>query len=192
RDRAADHGDARMKATTRRLDVDIDLLATGEVLFERNRVGLAGRGVAARVPLRDVDDVLAAIEVDDEVGVAGCGPVAFGALPFDPDADAELVIPREIFGRLDDGTRWHTVIDAPPVVLEAMAHGNRSLLPREPPSGFEVVPSRSPASWCELVEHATKTMAEGPLRKVVLAREIVVTADAPFDLGTVLERLRAT
>jgi menaquinone-specific isochorismate synthase len=35
-------------------------------------------------------------------------------------------------------------------------------------------------------------MADGPLRKVVLAREVTVTADAPFDRTSVLERLRAT
>ena len=75
-----------MKATTRRLDADVDLLTAGDLLFERNRLGLAGRGVALRVPLSEADAALAAIEVDDEVGLPGCGPVAFGALPFDPSA----------------------------------------------------------------------------------------------------------
>ena len=175
-----------MRAVTRRLDSDVDLLAAGDVLFERNRLGVAGRGVAARVPWSEATDFLAAIDCDDEVGLPGCGPVAFGARPFDPDAPAELIVPCEVFGRADDGTRWHTSI------LEAMAPGSRGLLPRESPSTFRVEPSRSPESWCALVEQATKAMADGPLRKVVLAREIGVHADAPFDAGEILGRLRAT
>ena len=63
-----------MKAVTRRLDGDLDLLAMAGadgVLWERSRAGVAGRGVAFRVPLDAVDDALAGIEVDDEVGLPG-------------------------------------------------------------------------------------------------------------------------
>jgi isochorismate synthase len=184
-----------VKATTRWLDADVDLLQAGELLFERNRLGLAGRGVAATVPIDEAAGFLAAIEVDDEVGLPGCGAVAFGALPFVPGAPAQLVVPHEVFGRADDGTRWHTVIGERVDLreLEAIGPGDRALLPRESrPSRFTVEPSRSPASWCALVEQATKAMADGALRKVVLAREVVVTADAPFDRTSVLSRLRST
>src|SRR5260370_12053170 len=99
-----------MKAITRRLDADVDLLSAGDLLFERNRLGLAGRGIAARVPIGDADAFLESIEVDDDVGLPGCGPVAFGALPFLPGAPAELIVPREIFGRADHGTPCHTPI----------------------------------------------------------------------------------
>ena len=177
-----------MRARTRRLDADVDLVSAGELLFERNRLGLAGRGVARRVPWSDAAAALAAIETDDEVGLPGCGPVAFGARPFDPDAPAEVIVPREVFGRADDGTRWHTVIGD----LDDRAGPPPPLGPSESPSRFTVEPSRSPAWWCELVEQATKAMAEGPLRKVVLAREIVVTADVPFDAAPILGRLRTT
>ncbi|MEY2460359.1 MAG: menaquinone-specific isochorismate synthase [Acidimicrobiaceae bacterium] len=181
-----------MKATTRWLDADVDLLAAGDLLFERNRLGLAGRGVALRLPLSETAAALAAVDVDDEVGLPGCGAVAFGALPFDPSAPAELIVPAEVWGRADDGTRWHTVI-TDNGGLEARGVGNRSPLPREsPPGRFTVEPSRTPESWCELVEQATKAMADGSLRKVALAREVVVTADAPFDRTSVLSRLRST
>jgi menaquinone-specific isochorismate synthase len=181
-----------VKATTRWLDADVDLLTAGDLLFERNRLGLAGRGVALRVPLSHADAALAAIEVDDEVGLPGCGPVAFGALPFDPNAPAELIVPAEIWGRADDGTRWHTVISELGE-LDARGVGNRPLLRREwQPGRFTVEPSRSPESWCELVEQATKAMADGPLRKVALAREVIVTADSAFDRSSVLSRLRTT
>ena len=107
-------------ATTRRLDSDIDLLTVAGddgVLFERERVGLAGRGRAVQIEVSDrtnpgeaVAEALGAIEVDDEVGLAGCGPVAFGALPFDPAGVRRLVVPEIIVGRGDDGTRWVTTI----------------------------------------------------------------------------------
>jgi isochorismate synthase len=115
-------------ARTRRLDRDVDLLAVAGsdgLVFERSRSGLAGRGVAARIPwtagdpaaaARSAADALAAIDADDEVGLPGCGPVAFGALPFVPGAPAELLVPEVVVGRADDGTRWVTTIgsaDAP-------------------------------------------------------------------------------
>jgi isochorismate synthase len=182
-----------MKAVTRWLDADVDLLSAGDLLFERNRLGLAGRGVAMRVPLADADAALAAIEVDDTVGLPGCGPVAFGALPFDPHAPTELIVPAEIWGRAEDGTRWHTRIHGSGI----KGSGTRAATGTRPgtsagPSRFSVEPSRSPESWCALVERATKAMADGSLRKVALARELVVTADAPFDRPSVLSRLRAT
>lgn len=186
-------------ARTRRVDTDLDLLALAGgdgVLLERSRVGLAGRGIAARVAVGEVAATLAAVEADDPVGVPGTGAVAFGALPFRPDDDSVMVIPEIVWGRADDGTRWVTTIgpaDAPeadPVALCRAAPLHRSSLP----SRISVAPSRPAEWWCELVAQATKAMREaGPdgLRKVVLAREIVVEADVPFDRSVLLSRLRS-
>jgi menaquinone-specific isochorismate synthase len=174
-----------MRAITRRLDTDVDV-ARWEVQFERGRSGLAGRHSIRSIPVDDVDEVLRSIDVNDEVGLPGCGPVAFGALPFDPSAPAMLHVPDEVFGRSEDGTRWHTAIET----------GDEGFAvppsPARAPSRFAVEPTRSAESWCELVEAATKVMTDDGLRKVVLAREIVVTADEPFDLTVLLERLRTT
>ena len=71
-----------MIARTVRLDADVDLLAVAGsdgFLFEQHGAGLAGRGVAARLSLEEAPDVLASIRSEDEVGLPGCGPVAFGA-----------------------------------------------------------------------------------------------------------------
>jgi isochorismate synthase len=186
-------------ARTRRVDHDLDLLelAGGEgVLVERSRVGLAGRGVTARVAMRSVDEALGAIAVDDPVAVPGTGPVAFGALPFRPDPGAELVIPEVVWGRADDGTRWVTTIgpaDAPaedPAALLAPAPTPSEALPGR----ITVRPVRPAEWWCELVARATKAMRDAPadgLAKVVLAREVLVEADVPFDKAVLLRRLRA-
>jgi menaquinone-specific isochorismate synthase len=192
----------RLVARTRRLDADVDLLAFADrdgMLFERGRAGLAGRGSVARLPwpggdaaagARSVSEALAAIEVDDEVGLPGCGGVAFGALPFAPGAPSELVVPAVVAGRADDGTRWITTIG------EGAREPVRPDLHSEvdPPGAvhrFTVEAQRDPEDWCALVERATKAMAGGAFHKVVLARQIDVTADRPIDRLAVLERLRS-
>ncbi|MEY2455302.1 MAG: isochorismate synthase [Acidimicrobiaceae bacterium] len=177
-------------ARTRRLDADLDLAAlagSDGVLWEKGRAGFAGRGAALRVPLDAAADALAAIEVDDDVRLPGTGPVAFGAVPFVDDASTQLVVPAQIWGRADDGTRWHTVV-GPKGALDPSVEGADDTSP----TSFRVEPSRSPGSWCELVELATKTMADGPMAKVVLAREVIVTADADFVIADVVSRLRLT
>jgi isochorismate synthase len=189
-------------ARTRRLDADIDLLGFAGregVLFERGRSGLAGRGCAARLSwpsgdpaaaARSVAEALAGIEVDDEVRLPGCGPVAFGALPFMPGASSELILPEVVAGRADDGTRWITSIgeaapDADGPNLEAEVE-QRPAVHR-----FTVTAQRDPEDWCALVERATKAMAGDTLHKVVLARQIDIAADRPIDRLAVLERLRS-
>jgi isochorismate synthase len=186
-------------ARTRRVDHDLDLLELAGpdgVLLERSRVGLAGRGVAARTTVHAADEALAAVEVDDPVGVPGTGPVAFGALPFRPDPGSELVIPEIVWGRADDGTRWVTTIGAAdsPEADAATLCAPVARAPRPLPRQVSVRPVRSAEWWCELVARATKAMRDAPpgeLDKVVLARELLVEADVPFDRTVILRRLRA-
>ncbi|MGQ0431047.1 MAG: isochorismate synthase [Microthrixaceae bacterium] len=188
-------------ARTRLVDPDLDLAAlagSDGVLLERNGTGLAGRGVCLRVPLADVASTLAAIERDDAAAAPGTGPVAFGAVPFRSDAPAMLVIPEIIWGRGADGATWLTTIapqdQVQPLDDAALCTPSASLQPTTP-SQLTTRSVRSPEWWCDLVASATKEMraadADG-LHKVVLAREVVVEADAPFDRAVVLGRLRRT
>ena len=189
-------------ARTRRVDHDLDLLALAGpdgVLFERGRAGLAGRGTAATVSLADADVALAAIGTDDEVGLPGTGPVAFGALPFRRDGAAPLVVPEVVWGRAEDGTRWVTTIGPrgathPDLATSCNPAATPAADAATAPGRVTVAPVRPADWWCELVATATKAMREsGPdgLRKVVLARELRVEADRPFDRGAILARLRA-
>jgi menaquinone-specific isochorismate synthase len=196
--------DAPPTFRTRRLDHEVDLLSVAGpdgLVFEHGGMGVAGRGVAVRIPVPGGDDrrvsgsqaaaaTLAQLPVDDEVGGPGVGPLAFGALPFDPDADGELLVPAVVVGRRDDGTQWITWADegeAPSAPAAAAPEG-----PRSAPSTFTVTPARPPQDWCDAVAEATKQMAGGRLRKAVLAREVTVEADLPHDPLTILERLRTT
>jgi menaquinone-specific isochorismate synthase len=53
-----------------------------------------------------------------------------------------------------------------------------------------VTTARPAADWCSAVATATAAIRAGRLDKVVLAREVVVTADQPIAVATVLDRLR--
>src|SRR3954470_7830286 len=110
-------------ARTVPLDGDVDLLAVAGddgLLFQREGAGLAGRGVAARIAVAPgtspselaeiVTATLAAIDSDDAVGRPGTGPIAIGALPFDPGQPGELIVPATTVGRAADGTAWVTHI----------------------------------------------------------------------------------
>ena len=180
-------------ARTRRLDHDIDLLAVAGadgVLVARDGVGLAGRGMALEI---DVDDVreaqatLSAIDVDDEVGGPGTGAVAFGAWPFLPGPGRCLRVPEVIVGRDDRGSRWVTTVgdvDPTPVLLDV-----------EPapvlPERITVQATQPVDDWCAAVVAGRDAVRAGELRKVVLARELVVRSDRPFDRPGVLRRLEA-
>ena len=201
-------------ARTQRLDRDLDLLAfagADGLLFERGRVGLAGRGAAGWLewPAGDPPAAAAGVAaglagitpIGDDVGRAGCGAVAFGALPFVPGSGTALVVPDLVAGRADDGTRWLTTIgpaddprhDRHPDDLLAEVPAPE-LLP--PPRSFTVTSAMEPDDWCALVEHATKVLTEGhasgAMSKVVLAREVLVQGDRPFDRVALLDRLRTT
>jgi menaquinone-specific isochorismate synthase len=154
------------------------------VLFELEGHGLAGRGVALRVDAASADKALAAIDTHDEVGLPGCGPVAMGALPFDPTAAGTLVVPQTVVGRAADGTAWMTTIGAgaPPGPAPAA---------RRPPDRFTLTASRPHDEWCAVVAAAVREVRRGRLHKVVLARQVAVEANRPLLPFDVLGRLRA-
>lgn len=191
----------RLVAHTTHLDADVDLLdvagSTGMV-FERGAVGIAGRGETTRISiptssrdhLASVQAQLAAIETVDEVVRPGTGAIAFAALPFVPTVAAEFVVPRVVVGRSEDGTRWVThITDADaepaepwPVVAEPT--------PEPRATSFAVTAVRDTAEWMAMVTDATAQIQTGAFDKVVLAREVVVTANAPLPRRSLLTRLR--
>jgi menaquinone-specific isochorismate synthase len=146
--------------------------------------------------------------------------VAVGALPFDPAAPGELGVPTVLVRRdtegqwwltvvgSDDGTqlaaRWHRTADeiaasSPrPTASAALTSDNHEGAAEsdEPMSGraeatsFEVCSTIEPAVWTDAVTIVRDRIRAGVARKVVLAREVVVTADHAFSVMAVLTRLR--
>ncbi len=177
-----------MRAVTRALDEDIDLNDfAGEdgYLFVRDGVGLAGRGVAARIEADSAIEFLAAIDYLDSVGVAGCGPIAMGVLPFKPGASAKLIVPAVTIGKGVDGQRWITIIDDAEVPSPAVR-------PSPTAADFSVRPGVDIATYLAAVGAARDAVRAGQLDKAVIARDIVVSSSEPINVHAVLLRLRAS
>lgn len=142
-------------ARTRVLSADLDLLdALGPDGFAwlHDGMGFVTSGIAARVPVGDVDRVLAGFAVDDAVGCPGTGVIAVGALPFDPAEGGEMIIPATVVGRTADGTMWRTDLEAvPPAPVPASAQ----------PSRFTVQQGMGRAQWDAAVDRVLAEIAHG-------------------------------
>jgi isochorismate synthase len=182
-----------VRAVTRPLDKNIDLndvAGDDGLLFVRDGVGVATRGIARRVEVDEVTASLASIERDDEVRQSGCGPVAIGALPFTPGEPCQLIIPKVLVGKAADGSRWITVIDGS--IEEAI----ETLVPLAPPrpaaGSFAVSPGVPVDTYLKAVAAARDAVRAGEITKAVIARDIVIRSDEPIDVRAVLRRLRAS
>src|SRR3954470_5991767 len=131
-------------------------------------------------------DFTAGLDVDDEVDVPGSGPVLFASVAFDPAAGTSVfVVPEVVVGRRD-GMGWMTTIG-----------GAEPVLPAHPPAEGPAPRLRyadgalDPATWCAAVATAVRRIERGDIAKVVLARDLLVTADVPLDPRRILRRLAA-
>jgi isochorismate synthase len=178
-----------MRAATRPLDHDVDLndVARGDgYLFVRDGVGLAGRGVAARVALADAPTVLGEIERDDTVGLPGSGPIALGVAPFQPGAPGTAIIPEVVVGKAADGQRWLTTIDGAAADLASLAS------PVPAAGTYTVRPGVSVDAYLAAVAAGRDAVKNGEMVKVVIARDVFVDADTPIDVHAMLLRLKAS
>jgi hypothetical protein len=155
-----------MRAVTRPLSayvdtpVDLNDIAGGDgVLFVRNAVGVAGRGVAATVPVDEASAFLAAVDHDSTV--SGSGPVAIGCVPFLPGAPADLVIPTIQFRKNATGETSVTVVgDAMDIgniselVQKHSSSGNRHPPPRR--AGRSNRASRPTRTWRQWRRRVTR------------------------------------
>jgi menaquinone-specific isochorismate synthase len=176
---------ARLRAVTREVDVADDALRGFDrhgFAWIHHGIRLVTSGVAARLAPGDTGAALAAVDRDDPVGLPGTGPIAVGALPFDPEASGELVVPARIHG-VRDGRAWVTEIgsgESAPAAAVA------------PPTRFPVAAPRTPDDWRAAVERALAAIDAGDLEKVVLAREVLIEADTAFDAQEIVRGLVAS
>ncbi|MEX5717494.1 isochorismate synthase [Geodermatophilus maliterrae] len=174
------------------------LPATGALSWVRRGEGLVGWGEADRLEVCGPGalaeaaawwaDRSADLAVDDGIGVPGSGPVVFASIAFDPAAGTSVfVVPEVVVGRRGGVTWLTTTGDADP----------RDVLAG--PLPLQSAPARlryadgalDPASWCSAVAAAVARIGDGDLAKVVLARDLLVTADVPLDPRRLLDRLAA-
>ena len=176
----------------------LDLLpADNSAAWLRRGEGMVAWGEAARFETDGPDRFTDAVDwwrsvsetavVRDEVAVPGTGLICVGSFGFaDDPGDSVLIVPRVVVGIRGDRS-WVTVI------------GNDELAPfPELQTQDEVAAPRnvtfadgamSGAAWETVVDQAVTRIGAGELEKVVLARDLVATADADIDVRWPLRRL---
>ena len=182
-----------MRSTTKLLstvtDQQIDLndfAGDAGYLFVRDGVGVAGRGVAARVGREKVESVLKEIDDSNSSGVDGAGPIAIGCIPFISSNAHDFVIPKIVVGKTESGQQWVTQIDdsrfdfVPPEKTKSVA------------ASFSVNHGVTIEHYLEAVRLTAKAVGENRLTKAVIARDIFVTTDKSFDIAAIMQRLRAS
>ncbi|MDT7746509.1 MAG: menaquinone-specific isochorismate synthase [Pseudonocardiales bacterium] len=172
----------------------------GPLCWVRGSEGLVGWGEVARFNTRGPDRFEAAdawwrsftsrVEVTDEVGLPGSGPVAFVSFAFSPDSDESvLVVPQVVVGSRD-GVGWITEIDAG---AASRLPSVRRVAPVRRATGVRYSEGlQSVEGWRRAVSEAVARMRRGDLFKAVFAHDLMATADEPLDprflLGGLAER----
>lgn len=177
----------------------VDLLpAEGSLAWLRGGDGIVGWGVAATITtsgatrFADADawwrELTARSVVRDEVDLPGSGLVAFGSFAFaDDPGTSTLVVPRVVVGRRG-GQRWLTTIGHDSIGAPALRVAEAPAVPSPvvfEPGGLD------DEAWQAVVADAVARIDAGDLEKVVLARDVVATTDAPVDVRWPLRRLAA-
>ncbi|MFL6023309.1 MAG: isochorismate synthase MenF [Marmoricola sp.] len=131
-------------------------------------------------------NVVRAAAVADEVEVPGSGLICLGSFAFaDDPGDSVLVVPKVVVGRRGDRF-WVTTIgetaDQTPALVPQP-------LPESPVNLVFADGALSGAEWEGVVWEAVLHLNAGELDKVVLARDLIATADTPIDVRWPLRRL---
>ena len=182
-----------MRAVTRLLGeldgapdtVDLNDIARSDgFLFVQNRVGVAGRGVAARGDRTDIEAALH--RIDHATTVPEVAPLAIGVLGFEPDDTGDMVVPAVSVRRLPDDRVVVTTIDDAEW-RDALAAPTTSAITA---GAFNVIPEPVDR-YLAAVATARDAVRADDLTKAVIARPIRVESDTPIDVHSVLRRLRS-
>lgn len=194
---------ARFRARARALGPAFDLLAAYGGLhgfyFERAGTGVATAGVAHRIVSDGGPGRIDRLSAEAGVAFAGIRasekvpPIAVGCIPFDDGWPADLVVPARAAVRRAPGKTSQLDVWA-----EGLAPADRErdrwtgrAVPHDPFEEIQLLPEPSPEAYQEAVAEAVESIRAGELRKVVLARSIVVEAGRELDAKQLLWRLRA-
>ncbi len=190
-------------ARARKIGPAFDLMANyrpGGFFFERSGLGVSGSGVSARIRsgpgaerivrlARDVREALGNVRVEP----GGPPAIAVAAIPFDDRWPAEAVIPSRTVIRRELGETWQLDTFAEGL---GPSHADRDrwtgrALPHAPFAEMQLRPDPEPEDYTRAVERAAGRIRSGRLRKVVLARSLLVDAERELDARQLVWRLRA-
>lgn len=124
----------------------------------------------------------------------GRGPVGFVTLPFERDRAGEMIVPEIVVGT-DGAETWLTTIgdiDTNTAQARVAETLHRPVPSGEQPTSFEMTSVLAPEVWRDdVVAVARDRIQAGEMTKAVLARELTLTTDQPFDSALIVDRLAA-
>jgi menaquinone-specific isochorismate synthase len=180
-------------------------LPANPLAYIRGGDGLVGWGEAVRLEAHGPNriqelstkwrELAASVEVDDQVKLPGTGLVAFGSIAFadSSETSSALIVPKVLLG-LRDGRAWLTTVElnteGRTVDLSGAANfwqTKTSFAANAPVSLTSG--DQSPEAFKASVEKAVAAITDGGLEKVVLARDLVGTLSADFDIRASLNKL---
>ncbi len=159
----------------------------------RSGDGLIGFGEYKKIQISGADrfkqariwwnQQLSEFKIQNNVHGSGTGPVLFTSFSFDPQQSSVLVIPEIILAKKGNKS-WVTWIGD-------SRQPDFSKLHSTAPSGEISWDGGSiPADkWREQVSYAIKSIKEGGLEKVVLARDQIARSNQPINTRSILQRL---
>ncbi|MGE3285877.1 MAG: isochorismate synthase MenF [Pseudonocardia sp.] len=175
----------------------LDLLpnARNPLSWVRGTDGLVGWGEVARYTGSGAGRIVAAdswwhrfvsrLDIRDEVGGPGTGPVAFASFTFSSESEGSvLVVPRVVVGRRD-GQAWVTEFaagDGPSAV--------RAVRPVRSSGALRYIDGAAPIQrYRAVVAEAIARMRAGELKKAALAHDLFAQGDTPLDARFLLAGL---
>jgi menaquinone-specific isochorismate synthase len=165
------------------MSADQVLVGFGEAMRSAPGIG-PGRFAAAQGAF---DDWVATLDLEDQVGVPGSGPIAFASFTFDPRSHGSvLAVPEVVIGRHRDRWFMTTIGDVEPSPLFHPA-GTAELPLDRPRYAGASIPD---VAWLDAVANAIHLIGTSDLEKVVMARDYAVWSKERFDTRRVLARLQ--
>ena len=165
------------------------LVETREIL--RSGFGGAALSIALSGGLDHHTDALAELQQHELGGIdgpPGTGIVAFGTLPFDRTAPAQLDVPRFVITQTKDGRAWLTSPEGSPDFRESL---RGQLAPtQETQSLRSLIYQPTPDEYAHNVALAVEILRRKEIDKVVLARAVLGSVPEPLDGAAVAARLR--
>jgi menaquinone-specific isochorismate synthase len=159
----------------------------------RSGDGLIGFGEYRKIEISGADrfkqartwwnQQLSEFKIQNNVHGSGTGPILFTSFSFDPHQSSVLVIPEIVLAKKGNKS-WVTWIGD-------TRQPDFSRIQSTVPSG-EISwdgGSISEDQWREQVTFAVKSIKEGGLEKVVLARDQIARSDQPINTRSILQRL---
>jgi menaquinone-specific isochorismate synthase len=174
----------------------LDLLpTTTPISWVRNGEGLVGWGVHATTTVTGKNrfeqarawwhQQLETFSISNSVHGSGTGPVLFTSFSFDRDEESVLVIPQVVVGKKGKSS-WITWI----------GDQSQPTLPQNAPETSAATFTFSEgtltsAEWMKRVADAVSRVSNATVEKVVLARDLIATADSDIDPRPILKKLAA-